>query len=172
MNKFWVFSKIAYEISNFLKYLDCPHHVWMFWAIKLLLRFIFEHCVVKAMTSLSNGLYSWALKSRVEEVDPDTQTLLKLLEIWVWGCPQATKCYIYKNLVKKSMYSEDWKVRAILFLEKNIVRCCHPIEKWIHMQFLGLFFPFNASWKCRKVLRHQWDGMLKNFWKGYILWVF
>ena len=73
----------------------------MFWAIKLLLRFIFEHCVVKAMTSLSNGLYSWALKSRVEEVDPDTQTLLKLLEILVWGCPKATKCYIYKKLVKK-----------------------------------------------------------------------
>ena len=33
MYKFWVFSKFAHEISNFLTYFDCPHHVWM-WKVE------------------------------------------------------------------------------------------------------------------------------------------
>ena len=47
MNKFWVFSKFARQISNFLTYLDCPHNEnkWKkSWAIKVLSRFILEHC--------------------------------------------------------------------------------------------------------------------------------
>ena len=83
MYKFWVFSKFAREISNFLTYLECPHNVWMWKIEKKSLNLYFQPFLNSVMWT---SIVLWAFKIMSDGVFPGkswSQPVIK--SIWQWN---------------------------------------------------------------------------------------